>query len=352
MKNGNDNTKRYKYHRRSYFGPILLIVIGLVFLGMNLGIIPEEGWSTLWRLWPVLLIIGGLDDLFRREGIAWPILMITAGCALLYNYFGPSTWISWAQFIQLWPILLIAAGIDVMFRGQSGWKSILGVVLTVILIGGAVFFAFQGERIQADYLKIEEEMGSSVKSAELELSLAVGELILAEASRSGEFITGQVTPDTVRDEMDEKGGLVSYQLESSKPAFFPHTARWDLSVTTGIPLDIHVESSVGEILLDLDKLDLNILETNQGVGRIYVNFPAAITEEVLIKQGVGIIEIVIPEDIRIAVDAQNGLSRVKFPGDFELDDGYYSTPGTTRLNADLVIIVEQGIGLVTFQYGK
>lgn len=293
-----------------------------------------------------------MDDLFRREGIAWPILMITAGCALLYNYFGPQSWISWAQFIQLWPILLIAAGIDVMFRGQSGWKSLLGVLMTVILIGGAAFFALQGNQIQADYLKIEEQMNSSVKSAELELSLAVGELILAEEPRSGQFITGQITPDTVLDELDEKGSEISYQLESSRPALFPHTARWDLGVTTEIPLDIQVESSVGEILLDLELLDIHMLETNQGVGRVYVSFPDVISEEVLIKQGVGIIEIVIPEDIRIAVDAQNGLSRVKFPGDFELDDGYYSTPGTTRKNADLVIVVEQGIGMVTFRYAK
>jgi hypothetical protein len=319
---------------------------------MNTGLLPEEGWGTLWRLWPLLLIIGGLDDLFRREGIAWPILMITVGCALLYNYFGPQSWISWAQFIQLWPILLIAVGIDVMFRDQSGWKSLLGVLLTVILVGGAIVFAFQGDQIQADYLKIDQQMGSNVTSAEIELSLSVGELILADELRSSQLISGQITPDDVYDELEKKQNKISYQLESSRPAIFPHTARWDLGITPEIPIDLWVNSSVGDILLDLDKLELNSLEANQGVGRVYVSFPTAIQEEVLVKQGVGIIEIVLPEDIRIAVDAQNGLSRVKFPGDFELDDGYYSTPGTTRKNADLVIIVEQGIGLVTFRYAK
>ena len=352
MSNDNGRSKNIRYQRRSYFGPILLIVIGLVFLGMNIGIIPEEGWGTIWRLWPLLLIIGGLDDLFRREGIAWPILMITVGCALLYNYFGPRTWISWAQIIQLWPVLLIAVGIDVMFRGQSGWRSLIGVILTIVLIGAAGFLAFQGVQIQADFTTIDEVASSTTKSAEIDLSLAVGELILSDSSRGGKLISGQITPGSVIDEFDEKGGQTSYQLESTRPAFFPHTARWDLGVTSEIPLDIHVDSSIGEILLDLDELEMVGITANQGVGRIYVSFPTEIAEEVLIKQGVGIIEIELPDDVRIAVDAQNGLSRVKFPGDFELDDGYYSTPGTSKMNADLVIIVEQGVGLVTFRYAK
>ena len=352
MKNRNEHFKQSRYPRRSFFGPIMLIVIGLVFLGMNLGIIPGEGWGTIWRLWPLLLIIGGLDDLIRREGIAWPILMITVGCVLLYNYFGPQTWISWAQFIQLWPILLIAVGIDVMFRGQSGWKSLLGVLLTILLIGAAGFLAFQGVQIQADYTTIDEVISPTTKSAEIDLSLNVGELVLSDESRSGKLIYGQITPESVVFELDEKRGRVSYQLQSTRPTFFPHTARWDLGITADMPLDMQIDSSVGEMLIDLTDLDLDDVEVNQGVGRIYISFPGDIVEDVLIKQGVGIIEIELPEDFRIAVDAQNGLSRVKFPGDFELDDGYYSNPGTTKMNADLLIVVEQGVGLVTFRYAK
>ena len=85
-----------------------------------------------------LLIIAGLNDLIRQEGIAWPILLIGAGAFLLYNNFGPQSWISWTQIIRLWPILLIAGGIDMLFKGQSGWMSLIGILVTLVLIGGAV----------------------------------------------------------------------------------------------------------------------------------------------------------------------------------------------------------------------
>ena len=352
MKHENENKSRYRFYRRSYFGPILLITIGLVFLGKNIGLIPGEGWGTIWRLWPLLLIIGGLDDLFRRQGVAWPVLMIGVGVVLLINYFGPRSWISWTQILQLWPILIIAAGIDIMFRGQSGWRSLLGVILSVVLIGAAVLLAVQGLEIQANYTSVEEQYSSQTKLAELDLSLSVGEFVLGSDSRSGNLVFGSITPENVISDLEEWNGQLFYELRSSKPAFFPHTARWELDLTPELPLDLQVDNSVGEMLLDFGELELEGLHVNQGVGRMVIKLPETITEDVLLKQGVGVIEVEIPENVRIAVDAQNGLTKVEFPGDFELDDGYYTTPGTSKTNASLLIVVEQGIGLVTFQYTR
>jgi hypothetical protein len=225
-------------------------------------------------------------------------------------------------------------------------------LLSIVLVGAAFFFAFQGVKIQADYLKIDEQIKSSMELVEMELSLSVGELVLESESRTGKLIYGNITPGTVLDDLEETRGRVSYLLESTKPTFFPHTARWELGISPELPMELDVSSSVGEIILALYGLDLDSLTVNQGVGRIVVNLPETVLEDVSLKQGVGLIEVEIPDDIRIAVDAQNGLTKVNFPADFELEDGYYTTPGATRGNADLLITVEQGIGLVTFQYAE
>lgn len=350
MKHENEKTPRIRFQRRSYFGPILLITLGLVFLGKNLGLIPGEGWGVIWRLWPLLLIIGGLDDLLRREGVAWPVLMIGGGTFLLFHYFGPRAMISWTQIFQLWPVLLIAVGIDVLFKGQTGWKGLIGVILAIVLIGAAVLLVVQGVEIQAEYSEISEGFSSSVDSAELDLSLVVGEFTLGAETRSGMLVSGSVMPGAVIRELDEEGNQIYYRLQNEKPAFFPHTGRWALDLTPEIPLDLKIDMGVGEMIFDISDLGLESLVVNQGVGRMLIDLPEHILEETLIKQGIGVIEIEIPEGIRIAVDAQNGLTRVNFPGNFELEDGLYMTPGTTRANAELMIVVEQGVGLVSFQY--
>jgi hypothetical protein len=345
----NHEYKNKNGRRRNYFGPIILITIGLIFLGYNLGLIPGEIWD-MWRLWPILLIIGGLNDLIRREGIAWPILLIGAGVLFLLNNFGPRVWISWTQIIQLWPILLIAAGIDLVFKGDSIWFTIAGVGLTLVLIGGSVWIVREGFQVAAEYTAITEIFTDEIDKMELDLSLGAGELILGSDTPDGVLLLGSITPNKYTDLISTNGSKIFYQLEHGEPGFYPHTARWELDLTNDLAADLVVNNGAGEVILSLEKMDLASLDLNQGVGRLVVRFPEMDSEQVLIKQAVGIIQVHIPENVNVAIDAQNGLSKVDFPADFELDDGYYVSPGASRINADLVIIVEQAMGWITFQY--
>jgi hypothetical protein len=328
----------------------LLIAIGLIFLGNNLGLIPGEGWEMIWRLWPVLLIIGGLNDLVRREGVAWPILLIGAGVFFLLNNFGPRVWISWTQIIQLWPVLLIAAGIDLVFKGESIWFTVGGVILTIVLIGGSIWIVREGFQVAADYAEIREVFSEGSEEMEIDLSLGAGEFILGSETLDNVLIVGNVTPDKFQDDFTDKTGKIVYQLEHNEPRFYPHTARWELDLTDLLAADLIVNNGAGEMILALEDLELRSLDVNQGVGRLVISLPEMESEDVLIKQAVGTIYIQIPDEISVAIDAQNGLSKVNFPADFELEDGYYVSPGASRSNADLFIVVEQAIGLITFDY--
>ena len=340
------------WKRRSYFGPILLIIAGLLFLAHNLGFMPGEGWDNIWKLWPVLMIVAGLDDLIRGQGIAWPILLVCAGAFLLMNYFGPQAWISWTQVIQLWPVILIAVGIDIMFKGESGWSTVLGLILTIALVGGAIWIATSDYGISAEYTDIRHVYPVETESSDLDLSLGFGELILSNATTEGVLIEGNITPSNKDEEKMESGSQVSYRLENTQPAFYPHTARWELGLADDLELDLTTHNGVGEMYLSLEQLDLEALDVNQGVGRLIIRLPGESNSEILIKQAIGTIRVVIPNGKKVIVDAQNGLTKVDFPAGFELRSGFYASPGANRSNADLNIIVEQAIGLVSFQYSR
>jgi hypothetical protein len=53
---------------RSIVGPVILIVIGLMFLLSNLGLIPHVG-QLIATWWPVILIIVGVGLLIERNAI-------------------------------------------------------------------------------------------------------------------------------------------------------------------------------------------------------------------------------------------------------------------------------------------
>ena len=336
--------------RRNFFGPILLIVVGLLFLGSNLGVIPGEGWDIIRRFWPLLLIIAGINDLVRREGIAWPILLIAAGVFFLLNNLGPQVWISWTQLIQLWPVLLIAAGIDLVFKGESVWMSVIGVVMTIVLFAGAVWMVREGVQVSAEYSRISEDLPEGVEDVVFDLNLGAGELILDDLGPDQFLVSGSITPDKKEVELNESNGQIEYSLYNRVPDFFPHTGRWELSTSSQVGLAVAVQNGAGEILLSLKNSDLRSLHADQGVGRLVVRLPETDSEDIYIQQAVGVIKVYIPEGMKVAVDAKNGLSKVTFPSDFELEEGYYTTPKTSAAAADLVIVIEQAVGFVTVEY--
>ena len=166
------------------------------------------------------------------------------------------------------------------------------------------------------------------------------------------MIQGNITPDQFKDNQELTGKTVFYELANNNPSFYPHTARWELDLTDALGLNLIVENGVGEVFLGMDDLEIISLTVNQGVGRLVVQIPDVNADKILIKQAVGTIQVQIPDNTRVAIDAQNGLSKVDFPSDFELEDGYYVSPGANRENAALLITVEQALGLVTFQYSR
>lgn len=52
---------------KSYFWPIVLIVMGLIFLASNMGLLPKD----FWNLWPVILIVVGLGGLVTADRKEW-----------------------------------------------------------------------------------------------------------------------------------------------------------------------------------------------------------------------------------------------------------------------------------------
>jgi len=54
---------------RSLVGPLILIVIGVAFLLINLGLVPiAEMRALLAKWWPLILVVIGVWQLVRRNG--------------------------------------------------------------------------------------------------------------------------------------------------------------------------------------------------------------------------------------------------------------------------------------------
>jgi len=60
----------------SALGPAILIGLGIIFLLNTLDILPWSVWGSLWRFWPIILILIGIEILLGRTGAGWGVSLL------------------------------------------------------------------------------------------------------------------------------------------------------------------------------------------------------------------------------------------------------------------------------------
>lgn len=131
-------------NHQSIFLPLLFITVGVFMLLSTFKVIEGSGVDLAVRLWPLILILGGVDHLYRREGFVGAVVFIGLGVVLLGDNLGTLTVDAWDLMLRLWPIILVAVGIDLLLRQRTLWITVLGTLLGLALIAAIVWFVIFG----------------------------------------------------------------------------------------------------------------------------------------------------------------------------------------------------------------
>ncbi len=88
----------------------VFIIVGLLFLGRNLGYVNEELFHTIVS-WQMLLIVIGVVQLIKRHFLGGLILISVGTYFLIPSAYGLGTY---------WPVFLIVIGIGILFKKRNG----------------------------------------------------------------------------------------------------------------------------------------------------------------------------------------------------------------------------------------
>ncbi len=190
--------------RGSVTGAMILIVLGFLWLLNNLGYLPGHIWYNLWRFWPVILIL---------------------------------------------------LGVDVALRGFPTWFALPVLLLVVVVIAGTILLtapALPAEEIVRESLS---QRLAGVNQAQIQLEMDGGTMHvqpldgLAHQLMSGQFIhSGNVV---IQQEFHEASGRGNLSLADQYEAFFPlfflggMTNEWKVELTPLIPLDLELDADAG-----------------------------------------------------------------------------------------------------------
>ena len=114
MENNIKRNFRSNHHMKGIGFGLLLMLTGIIFLGFNFGFIPMQLKSVILS-WPMLLILIGIINLFRRHIFSGTVLVLVGAFFIMPRFIAAYPLYFQGingNFTQLyWPFLLIAAGL-------------------------------------------------------------------------------------------------------------------------------------------------------------------------------------------------------------------------------------------------
>ena len=296
----------------------------------------------------------------RNVTLLGPVLLIAVGIILLLNTLGILEWSIWWSLLRLWPVLLIAAGLDLLIGRCSTWGALLVAALTLALLAGALWLIVNGVSTSgANVQTIRQPLGE-VTRADVALNPAVGVLKVEALPESADLVRGTVPADdglTVEQEFAQQGDQATYSLTTSGATWVPtpggwdQDQLWDLGLSPAPSLKLWVNMGAGQTDLNLDGLNLERLEVENGLGFTEVMLPDQGDYIVSISQAMGGISVVLPETLAVRIEADTALAGRNLPSSLVKEgDNVYTSPGygTATNRVDLTLSV--AMGMVTVRY--
>jgi predicted membrane protein len=352
-----ENNKNRNGHRGGLVWPIILILVGTIFLLNNLGIIGNVTWQTVLQFWPILLVAIGLDGLFRRNEIVGPVFMIGLGAILLMSNLGILIWDAWETLWRLWPLLIIAIGLEVMVGRRSLWISLLSVIFIFAVLFGVLWLSDVGIGTLDGQPLAEDEIGQPLGEAtraEIVLAPAVGDLSVEALPSGNQLIAGTLRLGNMQqawDDYDLDGETVVYTLRSRNVVpVFGDAWDWDLGLISTVPIDLDTSMGAGDMVLDLLDLNLSALDVSQGVGKIELTLPSKGAFDAQVNQAIGSIVLHVPDNVGLRLDVSKAISSLDVPDGFQQRGGYYYAPGYETADERVTLEVSQAIGSIDVRY--
>jgi hypothetical protein len=330
----------YRRHNPSFFFPIALITVGVIWLLVNNGRIPVENVYRLLPLWPLLLIGAGVSLLLRR--LWWPL-----------------------------PALM--------------WLLFAGAVLWALVVSPAVLPTVSMGELRHETLR--EPLGAA-KSASVQLNLPVNAVNIHAAKNTSDLVLADVyTGSSVT--LDASGSetkhVVLRQQFGDGINFWSfrwislENQPWDISLAPAIPLQLQVNAATGKTVLDLTGMKLDSLtidagtgsidlqlpegqknlpvELNAGTGSVVVTVPQNTGVDLNGNGGVGSLTIRVPKGAGIEVNVKNsGLGKLNLPQDVEKtsggndQEGIYTNKAFSGAANPIRLRLDIGVGSVTVLY--
>jgi hypothetical protein len=320
---------------------MILVMIGAIFLLNNFGYINFH-WSNLFHLWPIFLVIGGVNLVFANNKSTWAtvlkISVVIAGFALLiFGNFGNRYGRWW------WPRYSYHYNRDNNDRNDDNDNSDDNDDDDMDDNKGNITKVEGNSTFTEPYMATARvaRLNISGGGATYNLHDTTNHLFTANTKEFfGKYQYDHHQEDSVYvmdfSMKDNKNGHFNWGSDKSNIA--------DIRLNVNPEWEINVETGASKIDFDLSKYKLKSLELKGGAASfsVRVGQPLASTN-LNISTGVSEVTIEIPQNAACRIQTDSGLSSNSFDGFNKKDDGHYETTGFDNAKNKMYIHMSGGI---------
>jgi len=307
------------YRGPSLFWPLVLIGVGVIFLLANFGYLQAENvWAVLWRFWPALLILVGIDILFGSRSTIGAVISALLGLAVIAAVIA-LIWLA-PQIPALRPLTTVAE-----LRTERVTQPLEGITeaRVVMDVGSA----------EATLYDLEESAS----------------LIEADVSHTGELSF----------DVSKRGSRAEVRLDVRRSApiswFSGQRERWHVGLSREALYEIELDAGSGTCDLDLSGLQVTDFRLDLGSGETTLKLPASGNVAGKMDAGSGGLDITLPDGMAARVELDNGSGefrpgpRLQLVRGKERGDGVWETAGYATAANRVSMEIEMGSGIVSIR---
>ena len=249
----------------------------------------------------------------RTVSIALPLLLISLGIAFLLGNLGYLRGVSWSELFRLWPVLLILGGVDVLLRPRS--FAIAAVVEIAIIVAAFAYLLSNATFGQATLSYSVDVPRAGVSDLTFTVNYGAGQLSLAGGG--SQLVSVQSSKEDVSRTVDQNGSAATVTVSSNENAIFGidgRDRRWDVRLPSDVRTSMTLNLGAGDFDVDLTNVQVSRATINSGASDLKVTLPKPSGNVPLkISSGASSVTIIVPSGVAYSVTSTGVLHSVAGP---------------------------------------
>ncbi len=255
-----------------------------------------------------------------RRGLFWPILLIAIGLVFLLVNFGYIRPISAVALISLWPLILILIGVDIAI-GRRWPLAALGIDVAIIAAGLALvaaqpvypqWFVFGGSTSTGAGQTHVSAPRAGARSLNFRLNGGAGTFTVSGGASDLVEVTSDEDNLNLRTSGSDRADVRVDQSDRGV-RFGPNVATHvDARIASDIPTSLDVNAGAGEFTIDLSDVKVTDARVNVGAASLRLVLPRPSGDvSITVSAGASSVIIEVPDGVEARIATSGALMSVR-----------------------------------------